>query len=471
MKYDLCVIGAGSGGLSVAAGASQMGANVVLIEKNKMGGDCLNYGCVPSKALLAAAKHAKCLRASNQFGINAENITIDFKKVHQHIHDVIKTIAPNDSAERFEKMGVKVIKGIGRFVDAKTLEVNNELIRARRFVIATGASAAIPPIDGLDKINYLTNETIFDLTELPKDLIIIGGGPIACEMAQAHCLLGANVSVIVRSKILSKDEPACVDVVRKQFIKDGINLFEETAIQNITSEKNNITINFKHQNKNISINGSHILVATGRKTNIEELNLENANIKYSKKGVIVDKKLRTTNKKIFTVGDAIGSYQFTHIANYHAGIVIRNTLFHLPAKVDYSAIPWCTYTEPELAHAGLTEEQARKQHNNIKILTKSFAANDRAQTGKNTGGLIKVITTKKGYVLGVSIVGHNAGELIMPWSLIITKKMKMSSITDLIVPYPTISEISKSAASEFFTPLLYSKRMKKLVRFLQIFNW
>jgi pyruvate/2-oxoglutarate dehydrogenase complex dihydrolipoamide dehydrogenase (E3) component len=468
IKVDICVIGAGSGGLSLAAGASQMGASVALIEKGKMGGDCLNTGCVPSKALLAAAKCADVFRHADQFGIQSITPEVNFKEVHDHVQGVIEGIAPNDSVERFESLGVKVIKATASFKDKKTIIAGDYEIKARRFVIATGSRAAAPPILGLDQVDYLTNENIFELTTLPKHLIIIGGGPIGCEMAQAHRLLGSEVTLVELSHILPKDDPEPVNIIRQKLINTGITLYESIRVDKVEQEKDEVLVTIRRHGDTIKISGSHLLIAAGRKPNTEELNLENANIAFTPKGISVDERLRSTsNKKVFAIGDVAGSYQFTHAANYHAGIVIRNILFAMPAKVNYSALPWVTYVEPELAHVGLTEADAKAKNLTYKVLHWSFKENDRARTEHTTTGQIRVIVNKKGFVLGCNIVGEHAGELILPWCLAIQEKLKISSMANVIAPYPTLSEVSKRAAGSYYTETLFSKKTKWLVRFIQ----
>ena len=466
IKTDICVIGGGSGGLSVAAGASQMGAKVVLIEKAKMGGDCLNYGCVPSKALLGAAHAAQHVREASTFGTDATLNAIDPQKVHDYVHGVINGIAPHDSVERFEGMGVQVIQGTARFIGPQTLSADGKTVQAKRFVIATGSRPFIPPIDGLDDVDYLTNETIFNLTETPKHLIILGGGPIGIEMAQAHRQLGADVTILIRSHMMPKDDPELVDFVRTRLQQDGIHIVEQTSVENITQLNDEIVVKTGDE----IYTGSHLLVATGRQVNADSLDLEAANVAYDNHGIRIDERLRTSNKKIFAIGDVTGGLQFTHKAGYDAGIIIRNALFRLPAKADYNALPWVTYCKPELASVGLNEDAARKEHDEIRILRWPFSENDRARTEGKTHGLIKVTTTKKGRILGASIVGPSAGELIQVWVLAIGQKLKIGAIASMITPYPTLGEVSKRAAGSFFTPSLFSEKTKKFVRFLLRFG-
>lgn len=471
ISADICVIGAGSAGLSVAAGAAQMGARTVLIEAARMGGDCLNTGCVPSKALLAAAKAAANIRHAGRFGVEAGEPQVDFAAVNRHVHDVIAQIAPHDSVERFTGLGCTVIQARARFVDERTLEAGEQRIRARRFVIATGSRAAVPPIPGLADVPFLTNENIFENKALPEHLIVIGGGPIGCEMAQAHRRLGARVSVLDLATILPKDDPDLAAVVRQALRRGGITIEEGARILKVERCDGGVAVVVADGDGEREIVGSHLLVAAGRRPNVEELGLEAAGVLYSAKGIEVDQRLRTSNRRIFAAGDVAGGYQFTHLAGYHAGIVLRNALFRLPAKVDVGALPWVTYTDPELAHVGLTEAQARTEgRDDVRVLTSTFAENDRARTERATEGLIKVVVSKRGQVLGASIVGPHAGELILPWVLAVGQRMKIGTLAGVIAPYPTLSEISKRAAGSYYTPVLFGRRTRTLVRMLRWFG-
>ncbi|NNE24172.1 MAG: FAD-dependent oxidoreductase [Rhizobiales bacterium] len=469
--YDFCIIGAGSGGLSVAAAAAQFGEKVVLIESGKMGGDCLNYGCVPSKALIAAGKHAHAFGSGEAFGIAPAKPKVDFKKVHDHIHDVIAGIAPHDSVERFEGLGVRVIQAAGRFVDAETVEAGGETIKARRFVIATGSSPSAPPIPGLDKVNYLTNETIFLNTSLPKDLIIIGGGPIGMELAQAHRRLGANVTVLEAFDPLGKDDPELTKVVLDHLRNEGVEILAQAKISKISQSKTGITVELEHDDARKTVKGSHLLVAAGRKPNVDGLNLEAAGIAYERHGITVDDGLRTTNRKVYAIGDVAGGLQFTHVAGYHAGLVIRNALFKLPAKNKTGHIPWVTYTDPELAHVGLTEADARKQHGDgVKMLKWTFDENDRARTERKTDGIIKVVTAGNGSILGATIVGPHAGELIQSWSLSIGAGLKIKAMIDQVVAYPTLAEVGRRAAITQYADLPAKPWVRWIIAVLKKFG-
>lgn len=466
VKADICVIGAGSAGLSVAAGASQMGARVVLVEKHLMGGDCLNYGCVPSKALLAAAHAAAAQHGSAAFGIEPAPGRADPAKVSDHVRQVIETIAPMDSVERFEGLGVTVIQAAARFTGTQEIEAGEYRVRAKRFVIATGSRPVAPPLEGLTETPYFTNETIFSHREKINRLVIIGGGPIGLEMAQAHRRLGARVSVLDMGPVLPKDDPDAVEVVRQSLIRDGIELHERVKVLRTRKNGPGAVVVFEENGARRRILASHLLVAAGRAANIDGLDLDKAGVRYDR-AIEVDARLRTSNRKIFAIGDVTGGYQFTHVAGYHAGIAIRNILFRLPAKVDYRALPWVTYTDPELAQVGLQEAAAREQHGDgIRVLKWEFAENDRAQAERATDGFVKAVVTNRGVILGATIVGRGAGELIQPWILAIQNKLKIGAMATWIAPYPTFGEASKRAAGSFYTDSLFGERTRKIVRFL-----
>ena len=467
---DICVIGAGSGGLSVAAAAVQFGASVVLIEKGKMGGDCLNYGCVPSKALIASGKAAYAQSHSAKFGVEPVEPKVDFEAVHRHIHGVIAAIEPMDSQERFEGLGVDVIRAEGKFVDKKTVEAGDRLISARRVVIATGSAPGVPPIPGLNSVPYLTNETIFDNKVLPDPLIIIGGGPIGMEMAQAHARLGAKVTVLEAFSPLAKDDPELTKFVINQVVEDGVRIMSGAKIVSVAQNGADIVVEVDADGKLETITGAQILVAAGRKPNVEGLGLDAAGIKFSPQGIQVNKSMKTSNKRVYAIGDVAGSLQFTHMANYHAGLVIRSAVFGVKASERLDHIPWVTYTDPELANVGLNEEQAREKHRKINVLRWPFAENDRAQAERKANGLIKVITTPKGRILGAAIVGANAGELIQPWSLAIANGLNIKAFTDYVVPYPTMGEVSKRAAITFYSDLTSNFWLKLLRNFTKKFG-
>lgn len=467
---DICVIGAGSGGLSVAAGASLMGARTVLIERARMGGDCLNFGCVPSKALLAAAKAAAQVRRARAMGVNLGEAGVDFPRVNDHVKAVIAAIAPHDSVERFEGLGVTVILGAARFTGPREVAAGERRVRARRFVIATGSAPVVPPVEGLSAVPHFTNETLFDNRVLPSHLLVLGGGPIGLEMAQAHRRLGSKVTVIEMLRALSREDAELAAVVVQRLRAEGIEILEGTRVEKAETGPQGVALTLSGENGRRRVEGSHLLVAAGRKANVADLGLEAAGVEYTPKGVKVDAGLRSTNKRVFAVGDAAGGAQFTHLAAYHAGIVLRRALFRLPAKANPDIVPWATFTDPELAYVGLDESRARESHAPITILRWPFADNDRAQAERETDGLVKVLTTRSGRVLGAGIVGAHAGELIQPWVLAVAGKIKIGAIAGMVAPYPTFGEVNKRAAGSFFTPKLFSARTRRIVRFLARFG-
>jgi pyruvate/2-oxoglutarate dehydrogenase complex dihydrolipoamide dehydrogenase (E3) component len=470
VKTDICVIGAGSGGLSVAAAASQMGASCVLIEKGRMGGDCLNYGCVPSKALLAAGHAAEAVRGASGFGVDAGAPSMDSGRVYGHVHGTIAAIAPHDSVERFEGLGVTVIQEAARFTGRGQVSAGDWRVSARRFVIATGSSAFVPPIPGIDKTPHLTNETIFSLESIPQHLVVIGGGPIGIEMAQAHGNLGAAVTVLEMFTILPKDDSELVDIVRTRLNEEGIDVREGVKISRVEPTPAGIAVILEENGTEQRVEGTHLLIAAGRRPSVDGLDLDQAGIAWSPKGIEVDARLRTSNRKVFAIGDVIGGYQFTHVAGYHAGIVIRNALFRLPAKADHRCVPWVTYTDPELAQVGLTGEQAKEQAGDVRLLRWPFAENDRARAERLTEGMVKAVVTPKGRILGAGIVGPRAGELIQTWVLAMSQKIKIGAVAQMIAPYPTLGEVNKRAAGSFYSPSLFSERTRKIVRFLGRFG-
>lgn len=462
---DICIIGAGSGGLSVAAGAVQMGARVVLVEGGEMGGDCLNAGCVPSKALIAAAKAAHGMRSGAGFGIAPVEPVIDYGAVKDHVARVIAAIAPVDSQERFEGLGVRVIRDWARFTSPHEVMAGDHVIRARRFVIATGSRPFVPPIPGIETVPYLTNETIFALRERPRHLIVIGGGPIGMEMAQAHRRLGSEVTVLEGAKALGRDDPEMAGVVLDAVRAEGVKILEGQPVVRVAAMADGVEVML---GDGTQVTGSHLLVAVGRAVMVEGLNLEAAGVAYTRKGVTVGPSLRSSNRRVYAVGDAAGGLQFTHVAGYHAGVVIRQIVLGLPAKTSMAHIPWATYTDPELAQVGLTEAEARKVHGDaLTVLRAEFAHNDRAQAEAKTKGLVKVMVVK-GRPVGASIVGPQAGELIALWALAISARIKLSSIAGTVLPYPTLNEVSKRAVGAYFSPKLFDNPLlKRAVRVIQ----
>ncbi|WP_426229462.1 dihydrolipoyl dehydrogenase family protein [Pararhizobium sp. DWP3-4] len=470
LSPDICVIGAGSAGLSVAAGAAAFGVPVVLIERGRMGGECLNIGCVPSKALIAAAKHAHAVRKAAEFGVNAGEPVIDFEKVQAHVRSVIDAIAPNDSAERFTAMGVTVIRADARFTDPDTVTAGGLTIRARRFVIATGSSTVIPPIPGLADIDYLTNETLFDLKSLPQHLLIMGAGPVGLEMAQAHRRLGAKVTVVDAGRALAKEDPELSGIVLDQLRGEGIAVFEHSRVLSVEKTATGQRLHCETQAGPVSIDGSALLVATGKKGNTSGLGLEAAGIAVTETGIAVDGSLRTQNRRVYAIGDAAGGLKFTHAANYHASLVLREILFRLPARENQDIVPRATFTDPEIASVGLGEEEARARYGKAEVLRWPYADNDRAQAENSTAGLIKIITGRRGKILGVGIAGSGAAEMITMWSVIISNGQGLSHVRNAIVPYPTMTEIGKRAVIAYYTPLTRTPFVRAIIRLLRRFG-
>ncbi|MDP3383454.1 MAG: FAD-dependent oxidoreductase [Phenylobacterium sp.] len=465
IKADLAVIGAGSGGLSVAAGAAQLGLKVVLFEKGEMGGDCLNYGCVPSKALIAAASAAHEARHAKALGVHAPEVVVDFAQVMAHVHAAIAAIAPHDSQERFEGLGVTVVREPARFLDARTVGSASLSVRARKIVIATGSSAAVPPIPGLDTVPYLTNESVFELTEAPSRLIVLGGGPIGVELGQAFRRLGSEVVIVEADKILGREDPAAAAIVIEQLRADGVELMAGRKAIRVEAGP---TLVVEDASGETRISGSHLLVAVGRKPALDDLDLAAAGIERNRDGVITDKSLRSSNRRVYAVGDAAGRGQFTHLAGAHAGLVVRRAIFGLPVNADNLATPRVTYADPELAAVGVSEAEARKAHgDDIRLEVFDFAGNDRAIAEGDTRGMGKLITTAKGKVLGVTLVGRHAGDHIALWALVLSAGLKLSQITGMIAPYPTRGEISKRLAGQWYTPALFSARTRKVVSILK----
>ncbi len=462
---DLGVIGAGAAGLAVAAEAAALGVPVVLIERGTLGGENLNSGGVPSKALIAAARRAHDVEDSERFGVKVARPKVDFMALHDHIVGVMASIAPNHSRERLTGLGVRVIEGSGRFVDPKTVAVGDDIrVQARRFVIATGSTPAIPAIPGLTEASYLTNETVFDLRVGPKHLIVIGAGVVGVEFAQAYARLGAEVTIIDAATPLHSEDPECVAILLDALAREGVRVITGVAIERVQRSRGKIGVALPD---GTMIEGSHLLVATGRKPSIEGLGLEAARVRHEPRGILVDGNLKTTNKRVYAIGDVTRAPRFTHLATHHAGRVVGHALFRRSVNADDEAIPRVVFTDPELAHVGLTEGQAKARRHDIRVLRWPFAENDRAQTERRTAGHIKVVTNAEGRILGATIVGHEAGEQIASWSLALAQKLNISAFAALVLPYPTRAEAGKKAAIAYFTPRLTGPWVRRIIAFLR----
>jgi pyruvate/2-oxoglutarate dehydrogenase complex dihydrolipoamide dehydrogenase (E3) component len=466
LATDICIIGAGSGGLAVAIAAAAFGRKVVLIERHRMGGSTLNVGSIPSKALLATAKRAAAMRTAGAFGITPVEPQIDYRAVQSQVKGVISSIAPNDSVERLTALGVRVILGAARFLDKRTVLAGDYRISARRFVIATGSSPEIPPIPGLETGGYLTNETIFEVDRKIPHLIVVGAGPIGLELAQAHLRLGSRVTVIDSARALGRDDTEAAAVTLNALSAEGMDIREENTIERVEITSGYVRVHVSSAYGQETIEGSHILIAAGRTPNLSGLNLEAAGIRYERKGIVVGRSLKTSNSRVFAVGDVTGGPHFSHVSSYQAEIVLRRALFWKSAKVDASIIPWITFTDPELAQVGLTEQQARAAKHKVNVLRASFAENDRAIAERETTGHIKVVTTPKGQILGATIVGPNASELIQIWSLAIAQRLNIKAMTSYVAPYPTLGEIGRQAALHRYATLPSKRSVRKLIDFL-----
>ena len=464
-KFDIIVIGAGSAGLTVASAAAQLGLKTCIIEKEAMGGDCLNWGCVPSKSLIHAAKVNQLKQKAATFGLTPKTEKVNLKKVMDYVRSVIKKIEPHDSAERFRKLGCTVIMSEAKFVNHHILEVKNKRIYGKKIVIASGSRSFTPPIPGLKEAGYQDHKTLFNMKVLPKKLLVMGGGPIGIEMAQAFSRLGSQVTVIQRSTILNKEDPDVAKYMKKLLEKEGITILENTTAKKVSKKGKQKLIQLETKGKKRSITVDDIIVAIGRKPNVESLNLETAGVEYEK-GIQTNNHMQTNVKHIYACGDIAGPYLFTHTASYQAGIVVANAIFHIPKKAKYNVIPWCTYTDPEVAHVGQTEAEIKEQGIDYKVLKHPFKDVDRAICEDETEGFIKLLVTKSGKILGVTIIGPHAGELIHEYILAMQANLKLSTIVGMIHTYPTLAEINKAVASKFYTEKLFNPRMRKIVKFL-----
>jgi pyruvate/2-oxoglutarate dehydrogenase complex dihydrolipoamide dehydrogenase (E3) component len=471
LRPDICVIGGNPGGLSVAAAAAAFGVPTVLVESRKMGGNSLNVGCAQSKALLAAAKRSEAAQSAKLFGVDVRDSRVNFSGVRRHIHSVIAAAAQADSPERFSGLGVRVIDAEAKFKDRNTVVAGDIEIRARRFVIAAGSKPALPEIPGLDTGPYLTSESIFDLRERPEHLIIIGAGPTGLELAQGFRRLGSSVTVLEAAQPLGRNDSECVDVVLAQLEREGVVIRSGMKVVDIAHAGPTVTATIESGGAEQTITGSHLLVATGRSPSIADLDLDTAGVRHERSGIVVNRKLKTGNRRVYAIGECIaGAPQLTQAANYHAGLVIRNALFRLPVRVNNDCIPWVTFTDPELAQIGLTEARAREQGIKIRVTRWPYHDNDRAQAEGTPRGHIKVITTAKGKIVGVTIVGAQAGELIAMWVLAVARNLDLRAITDLVFPYPTLSEVGKHAAIDYLSPGLTGVWARRIIGWMRIFG-
>jgi pyruvate/2-oxoglutarate dehydrogenase complex dihydrolipoamide dehydrogenase (E3) component len=467
--YDIGIIGGGAAGLTVASGAAQLGAKTLLIEKEKvLGGDCLHYGCVPSKTLIRTAQVYHLMKNSRAFGLPAiEPPPVDFQSVKKRIQTVISTIQKHDSEKRFCSLGAKVEFGEPVFRDEHSVQLNGATVSAKNWVIATGSSPGIPATEGLDHTSHITNKEIFYLDQLPSSMIILGAGPIAIEMAQAFSRLGTKVTVVQRSgQILTKEDKDMADEIMKVMGSEGVVFLLNTSVllvKDLGPEKEVILKN--GEGKSVSLKAEKILVAMGRDPNARGLSLEGIGVEFDRKGIRVDDRLRTTQKHIYAAGDITGAYQFTHAAGYEGGIVVSNAVFHLPRKTNYRFLPWCTYTDPELASVGMNEKRAREAGLDYSVWTEPFKSNDRSLAEGEEVGKIKLLLDKSERPLGVQILGPQAGELVSEWVAVLNAKVKLSTLAAAVHPYPTLGEINKRVAGTLLSQKIFSDRVRRGLKF------
>ena len=467
--YDIGIIGGGAAGLTVASGAAQLGAKTLLIEKEPaLGGDCLHYGCVPSKTLIRSAHVYHDMKHADRFGLPKVALPpVDFSRIAKRIQDVIAVIQKHDSEERFCKLGAKVAFGTAFFKNNRTVDLDGRPITAKNWVIATGSSAAVPPIPGLKEIGFITNRKIFSLDRLPGSMIVLGAGPIGIEMAQAFNRLGTSVMVVdMAGQILTKEDPDMADAVQAVMEAEGVKFYLGAAVERAseTGEKKSVTLRLG-DGASVTLTADTVLVSMGRAVNVQDLWLDAAGVEFDRKGITVNARLRTSQKHIFAAGDVSGGYQFTHAAGYEGGIVVSNAVFHLPRKVDYTWLPWCTYTDPELASIGLNERAAKDAGLDYSVWTEAFQDNDRGLAEGQTEGRIKLILDKKEKPLGVQILGPRAGDLIAEWVAALNGGVKLSTIASAIHPYPTLGEISKRVTGSVFSPKIFSEKVQKGLKF------
>ncbi|MBU0676269.1 MAG: FAD-dependent oxidoreductase [Proteobacteria bacterium] len=472
--YDIGIIGGGAAGLTVASGAAQLGAKTLLVEKeDALGGDCLHYGCVPSKTLIKSAHVYHLMKSGPHFGLpSISPPPVDFRQIADRIHSVIGIIQKHDSVERFCKLGVKVEFGDPQFTDEHTIDLDGNSISAKTWVIATGSSSETPALEGLGRTPYLTNREIFSLDRLPASMIVLGAGPIATEMAQAFSRLGTKVTVIQRSdQILSKEDRDLADIVKLELTREGI-IFELNAtvikVADLGGEREVVIKDATGTTR--TLQAEQILVALGRKPNVTGLGLEQIGVPFDRKGIKVNKYLKTTHKHIYAAGDVIGGYQFTHVAGYEGGVIVSNAIFHLPRKTDYTFVPWCTYTHPELASIGLNEKRAKELGLDYSVMIEEFSTNDRGLAEGESSGRIKLLLDKKEHPLGVQILGPHAGDLIGEWIAAMNGKVGLSKIASAIHPYPTLGEINKKVAGAIFSPKIFSDTVRKGLKFFFSFK-
>jgi len=467
--YDIGVIGGGAAGLTVTAGSAQLGAKTLLIEKEPaLGGDCLHYGCVPSKTLIRTAQVYQRLKNLETFGLPSVAIPrVDFKPVAERIQRVIQRIQAHDSVERFCNLGARVVFGQAEFVDDHAVRLDGETLSAKTWVLAMGSSPAVPKLPGLDTTSYLTNRDLFSLEELPASMIVLGAGPIACEMAQAFARLGTEVQVIQRSgQILSKEDRDLADLLQARLEAEGVRFHLKAGVKEVRDGERTKEVLFTDKDGLEQVlRAEQLLVALGREANVSGLGLEKTGIEFTPRGIPVDARMRATQKHIYAAGDVTGVNQFTHAAGFEGGIVVSNAVFHVPRKADDTLMPWCTYTEPELASIGLNEKRAVDKGLETRVFTEPFSGNDRSLAENEELGQIKLLLDPKDKPVGVQILGPQAGELLSEWVAALNGKARLTTLAGAIHPYPTLAEINKRVVGKVLEPKIFSETMQKALKF------
>lgn len=467
--FDIGILGGGAAGLTVASGAAQFGAKALVVEKeHELGGDCLHYGCVPSKTLIRTAYIYHLMKNAPKYGLPGVDITpVDFSAIAERIRSVISTIQEHDSKERFCKLGARVEFGNAQFVDDHAVRLNGQLFSAKKWVIATGSSPLIPPIEGIDTTPYITNRELFSLNTLPKSMITIGGGPVSIEMAQAFNRLGTKVTVVeLANQILGNEDKDMAEHIMNILISEGVTFHMGSFPLNTKNLGNEKELTIRNpEGKTISLKAETILLAVGRKANLQGLGLEDIGVEIDGKGLKIDSRLRTTQAHIYAAGDTTGFYQFTHAAGYEGGIVLSNAILHLPRKADYTFMPWCTYTDPELASIGLNEKRAAAAGILYSVWTEEFRMNDRSLAEGEITGKIKLLLDDREKPVGIQILGPKAGEIINEWVAVMNGGIKLSTVASAIHPYPTLGEINKKVVGNFFSGKIFSERVRRALKF------
>jgi pyruvate/2-oxoglutarate dehydrogenase complex dihydrolipoamide dehydrogenase (E3) component len=464
---DICVIGASTGGVAAASAAAAFGVPVALIEDSQSDGAYRSAGSLPATALIAAAARAHIMRNGAPFGLKTVRFGVDYAAIREHMRQVADAAASSNTRERIAALGVRVISGAARFVDQETLAVGDLAIKARRFVIATGSSPALPAIAGLAETPHLTNETVFGLNECPRHLIVIGAGSVGVELAQAFRRLGADVTVLEATAPLASQDAECAAIVLDALSREGVTLRTGAEIVRVHRTLARVQVDIATPTGVETVEGSHLLVAVGRRPNLDSLDLDAAAIRHEPRGIVVDKLLRTTNKRVYAIGDVTSGAKFPELANYHAELVIRHAVFRQRIAADQRIVPSVTYTDPELAQIGFLEDEARARSGAIRVLRWPYFENDRARAERATKGHIKVVTDRAGAILGVTIVGAQAGETIASWALAMSQNLKIGAIAGLVVPYPTFGEVGKRAAMTYFMRSLTNSRVRRIIGWLR----